>query len=55
MGALAGAIRHELVNMPSVGLEAVGPRAQLKALKAAEVGWAGGLQPEFLYMFFGRD
>ncbi|CAL1169232.1 unnamed protein product [Cladocopium goreaui] len=34
VGALAGAIRHELVNMPSVGLEAVGPRAQLKALKA---------------------
>ena len=40
MGALAGAIRHELVNVPSVGLEAVGPRAQLKALKAWE-----GLEP----------
>jgi hypothetical protein len=42
VGALAGAIRHELVNVPSVGLEAVGPRAQLKALKAGEVGWARG-------------
>ena len=53
MGALAGAIRHELVNVPSVGLEAVGPRAQLKALKAGEVGWARGLQPEFLGYVFG--
>ena len=54
MGALAGAIRHELVNVPSVGLEAVGPRAQLKALKAEWVG-QGGLQAKFLNMFFGGD
>ena len=54
MGALAGAIRHELVIVPSVGLEAVGPRAQLKALKAGEVGWAGGLQAKFLDMFLGE-
>jgi hypothetical protein len=54
VGALAGASRHELVNVPSVGLEAVGPRAQLKALKAGEVGWAGGCRLSFWICFWVR-
>ena len=40
------------MNVPSLGLEAVGPRAQLKALKAEWVG-QGGLHPHFLDMFLG--
>ena len=57
VGALAGAIRHELVNVPSLGLEAVGPRAQLKALKATEAGWAGGgwsLSSWQMFTFWGE-